>query len=582
MSAGLGTRPNATTYDIERLVGMVWEGRIRVPHFQRELRWGRKDVIYLFDSIVKGYPIGSLLLWVRPAPAERLHLGALDIDAPSYDQSLWVVDGQQRVMSLANALSEDGAQDPRFALSYDLREEDFVASPTVAEPHIVPLPTLFDLRKLLTWFAKYPNLGELQDRAFNLTTVLRQYPVPAYQVEQGETEVLQVIFDRMNNYGKRLSRAEIFSALNAGPEGVRSLTLSDLADHISNDLAFGQIDDDTVLYAVLARRGADVQRDIHLEFGDDRRRGQSEFPGEDRDGAYRAGEEALIRAVRFLQTDACVPHFTLLPYRYLLVVLARFFAHFPDPDPANRRLLRRWFWRAALVGPAVFRGSTTGAVRTLCGKIRAGDITGSVQDLLAAVDPPAAVLPDLRRFRTNEAYTKIALCSWWELSPRDPTTGAVTEIEDLGEQLADRTTCADAVRYIVPSRRVEAGQRLWAANRVLMPVMQHEAGRDVIDIFVNPPIALVGVLNNDEGDQQWQSVLASHLMSSDMVGLLRSGRDSEFLNRRQEAVIAHLDSFLRRKAEWGFEDTPPMSELLIEDLSDEERPLTDEESYGPA
>ncbi|GAA3833723.1 hypothetical protein GCM10022226_63860 [Sphaerisporangium flaviroseum] len=47
MSNGLDTRPSATTYDVERLVSMAWQGKVRVPHFQRDFRWGREDVIRL-------------------------------------------------------------------------------------------------------------------------------------------------------------------------------------------------------------------------------------------------------------------------------------------------------------------------------------------------------------------------------------------------------------------------------------------------------------------------------------------------------------------------------------------------------
>ena len=94
-----------------------------------------------------------------------------------------------------------------------------------------------------------------------------------------------------------------------------------------------------------------------------------EFRNEDRDSAFAAGEEALTRAVRFLQSIG-VPHVALLAYRYLLVVLTRVFAHHPDPDPANLRLLGRWYWRAAVLGPEIFKGSTTGAVRILCTEVR--------------------------------------------------------------------------------------------------------------------------------------------------------------------------------------------------------------------
>src|SRR6266478_7582716 len=99
MSSGLDTQPIATTLDVEQLAKWAWEGRIRIPHFQRPLRWRRDDVIRLFDSIVRGYPVGSLLLWRRPARAEELQLGALHIDAPRRTDALWVVDGQQRIIS---------------------------------------------------------------------------------------------------------------------------------------------------------------------------------------------------------------------------------------------------------------------------------------------------------------------------------------------------------------------------------------------------------------------------------------------------------------------------------------------------
>ncbi|MBV9141253.1 MAG: DUF262 domain-containing protein [Pseudonocardiales bacterium] len=88
MSSGLETQPGATTFELDDLVELAWSGRIRVPHFQRSFRWMRHDVIRLFDSVVKRYPVGSLLLWRRPAPAQRLTLGALQIEAPQVDQAL--------------------------------------------------------------------------------------------------------------------------------------------------------------------------------------------------------------------------------------------------------------------------------------------------------------------------------------------------------------------------------------------------------------------------------------------------------------------------------------------------------------
>ena len=77
MGSGLDDRPSATMFTVERLVLMARSGEIRIPHFQRDFRWQRQDVVRLFDSIVRGYPVGSLLLWRRPAPKQLIKLGAL-------------------------------------------------------------------------------------------------------------------------------------------------------------------------------------------------------------------------------------------------------------------------------------------------------------------------------------------------------------------------------------------------------------------------------------------------------------------------------------------------------------------------
>ncbi len=561
MSSGLETRPGATTLDLDDVVELAWSGQIRVPHFQRDFRWTRQDVIRFFDSIVKRYPVGSLLLWRRPAPAQRLILGALRIDAPKIDQALWVVDGQQRVTSLANALHPDGARDSRFNLGYDVRADRIMNRPGTDDPYVIPLPTLFDLAKVLDWFATHPEIGDYRSKVFELAKNLRHFAIPAYQVVQEDEHVLREIFDRMNNYGKQLSRAEIFSALNAGDESdaEHTLTITQIANHVEDELSFGRVDADTVLRAILARRGPDVHREIRLEFDDNNRRGDLEFRNEDRDSAFAAGEEALVRAVSFLQSIG-VPHVALLAYRYLLVVLTRVFAHHHEPDPTNLRLLGRWYWRAAVLGPEIFKGGTTGAVRILCTRVDPSDLSASIRGLLGALEDHQVKFPELRRFRTNEASAKITLCSWWELGPRSPDTGAPFELPQLTEALIGRATAAAAVAVFFARSFVPESYRLWAANRALIPVLT-EPVSEVSGAFLQRPF--------DVPEDTWAQVLRSHSISTESECRLVAGDTVAFLQSRQVELQQVLESFLRRKCEWGFENTPPLHELLIEDLDEE-------------
>ncbi|MFE0089518.1 DUF262 domain-containing protein [Streptomyces sp. NPDC058991] len=563
MRPGLDTQPSATTLDLEELVESAWNGYVRVPHFQRDFRWNRVDVARLFDSIVKGYPVGSLLLWVRPAPKGTIILGQLEIDAPQSDSAFWVVDGQQRVTSLANALHPKSARDSRFSLAYDLRTSQFTPQPAQIDPWIIPLPVIFDLQGVLTWFSKYPEISSYLQEATSVTKKLRQFNIPAYLVKQDDEAVLRDIFDRMNNYGKRLSRAEIFSALFAGPEegAEERLDISLIAEHINDSFGFGVIDDDTVLRAILARRGPDPAREIRSEFADESRRSLVEFPGEDRDAAYQAGEEALRLAVRFLQQVAGVPHFTFLTYRYLLVVLCRFFAHFPDPDARSLQLLRRWYWRTTLAGPEIFKGSFTNAMRVLCSRIRQGDLIGSVQRLLEPVDRLDQPMPDLRRFRTNEAVGKMALCALWSLEPRSPRSGQPYERAQLTEVLTDRPTAADAVRYIISPRVAPADYRLWAANRIVVP-NDIESVDEILGRLAQYPL--------DMEEHKWHDVLSSHAITPEMARWLAAGDAVRFLRARQESLTILFRDFLQGMAEWGFENTPPLNDLVIPDDEEED------------
>jgi hypothetical protein len=550
----LDSRPSASTLDVETLVKMAWQGQMRVPHFQRDFRWGWEDVRRLFDSIVKGYPVGSLLLWRRFGPQQLLRLGALEIDAPEIADSRWVVDGQQRLTSLANALHPKGQTDNRFALAYDLSNEKFVRTPTVENPLIVPLPVIFDLQKLLRWFADNPESSDYLDRASELTRLIRQFEIPLYVVIEENPEVLQDIFDRMNNYGKRLSRAEIFSALNAGDEtmGHNAPSLEKIALSIQDDMEFGLIDNDTILAAILARRGVDIRRDIRHEFDDPKDEG--------RDLAYERGEIALRRAISFLQADAKVPHFTLLAYRYAIIALTRFFGLFPDPDDRTIQLLRRWYWRAAIAGPEQFKGGTPNAAYLMCAAIVPGHLDRSLKSLLDAVSSPVSKNVSLTRFSTREAATKMLLCAMWSKEPRNPTTAEPYTQAELAESLGDQATARFIAPQLAPKKAVPSEVSALPGNRLLMPSIDVDPV-EVAELITRPQfeISYVG----------WAAVLESHVLTSELTELLLTNEYEEVVNSRQVLLGALMNKFAATMTEWQFEDTPTLARFEIADDDDE-------------
>ncbi|PZR54287.1 hypothetical protein DNL40_05105 [Xylanimonas oleitrophica] len=87
---------------IERLIGRVRLGELRIPGFQREFVWEPRQAALLMDSIYKGFPFGSILLWRtgNKLKTER-KLGGFMLPDPAKDYPIdYVLDGQQRVTSI--------------------------------------------------------------------------------------------------------------------------------------------------------------------------------------------------------------------------------------------------------------------------------------------------------------------------------------------------------------------------------------------------------------------------------------------------------------------------------------------------
>ncbi|WP_217157944.1 DUF262 domain-containing protein [[Mycobacterium] fortunisiensis] len=562
MTSSLGTTPTAKVYEVEELVALVRAGEIRIPEFQRPFRWGIEDARRLFDSILRGYPLGSLLLWERPAEPARIRVGALHIDAPALDRALWVVDGQQRVTTLANALSAEASSDDRFSLSFNLSTQQFVPGVTDQRASVVPLPVLFDLQNLMQWFRDRPEAMDHFDAATNAAKKIRQFKIPASVVETQDESVLRDIFDRLNSYGKRLTRAEVFSALHPVTDGssrTSTSVIEEIAAYLAEDLEFGDVDGDTILRAVLARRGPDITREIRGEFDD--RRGASEFPGEDADTAYHEAQNALELAVRFLQRSADVPHFAFLPYRHLLIVLARFFAHHPAPNERETQLLRRWFWRAAAAGPEIFPGSTTGTARALCSRVIPDNLDKTLQGLLGAVPRDRVGYPDVQHFRTNHATGKMIACSMWALHPRSLRSGELLERSTLIDVLGDAQTPRPAMTAIVPRRGLPSENADTAARWLLAPGLE-AAPSEVLGMLRSAP--------PDLPQELWEATCESHGIAPWATTALAEGDMTRFINIRDESLRIALKAFMDSRWEYGFEDTPPLDHYVLDDLELEE------------
>lgn len=97
------------------LVRDVRSGRIGLPDLQRPFVWKDNKVRELFDSMLKGYPIGYVMLWESPVDYESRKKPIGD-NAKTYEEPKeLVIDGQQRLTALVAAMFAVKVKDRNFA-----------------------------------------------------------------------------------------------------------------------------------------------------------------------------------------------------------------------------------------------------------------------------------------------------------------------------------------------------------------------------------------------------------------------------------------------------------------------------------
>lgn len=89
---------------ISSLVDMYKSGALRLPEIQRHYVWRATRVRDLLDSLYRGYPSGSILMWETDEPVPTRD-GAITQDTTAFAGRKLLLDGQQRITSLTAVLN---------------------------------------------------------------------------------------------------------------------------------------------------------------------------------------------------------------------------------------------------------------------------------------------------------------------------------------------------------------------------------------------------------------------------------------------------------------------------------------------
>ena len=342
--------PEPTTKNFSNLMDDVTTGRLKIPQFQREYVWGLQKSAKLLDSIVKGYPVGTFIIWKTK---ERLrsvrNIGDLDLPEPDKgDYVNFILDGQQRITSLVAALKGEtikrsGGREEDFSrIAVDLEAEEnepvVKISDDRGEQHTtVQLKTLLygGFIALTKYDAKYhKKLEDYKKR-------IESYNYSVIQVSDIPIDIATEIFTRTNEGGTRLSTFEIMVAKTYDYN--KNFDLSEkfkaLIENLG-DVDYETLPDSSVLQTVSLVLTNECKRKTILS-----------LKKEKIIAVWDDVMDAIKLAVDYLRDYYRIPVSNLLPYKTLVVPFAYFFyKHGSKPYGNKQKYLNDFFWRISLSG----------------------------------------------------------------------------------------------------------------------------------------------------------------------------------------------------------------------------------------
>ncbi|MCD8083276.1 MAG: DUF262 domain-containing protein [Clostridiales bacterium] len=225
------------------LLSDVKNGKVGLPDLQRPFVWKDSKARDLLDSMLKGYPIGYIMLWQSPDDYETVsHIGTND---KTYIQPDYlVIDGQQRLTALLAAIYGIKIKDKNYAerqirIAFNPLTREFAVWTEAYERNpewISEISTVFaadadhNVSKYRRQFIKECNAGrEKNGKEFltddeeetietNINDLLNLsiYTLPTLRINAKATEEdVAEVFVRVNSGGQKLTEKNFIETLLA-------------------------------------------------------------------------------------------------------------------------------------------------------------------------------------------------------------------------------------------------------------------------------------------------------------------------------------------------------------------------------
>lgn len=220
-----------TGYTLNYLIEDIKTGRIALPDIQRPFVWSSAKVRDLFDSMYRGYPIGTLMLWETGADAGTRGIGLENGDRTP---QLLIVDGQQRLTSLfavitGRSVLTKSFDEKRIRIAFRPEDEAFEVTDAAIErdPEFIPdITALWSEGYRPTARAFLKRLAETRpdsltddeadilDQRINRVHDLGDFRFQVVELSEGaDEEQVAEIFVRINSEGVQLNQADFILTL---------------------------------------------------------------------------------------------------------------------------------------------------------------------------------------------------------------------------------------------------------------------------------------------------------------------------------------------------------------------------------
>lgn len=244
------------------LLSDVKNGRIGLPDLQRPFVWKDNKVRELLDSMMKGYPIGYIMLWASPDDYENTgYIGKNDKMFKRPDDL--VIDGQQRLTALLAAMhgviiKDKNYKERKIRISFNPLTREFAVWTQAYEKNsewISEISSVFaadqehNISKFRKAFIKNANEGRAKNNEPELTEDeedaieenindllnLGIYSLPTLKINsKADEEDVADIFVRVNSGGQNLTEKNFIETLIAVYD-------NDVHDKINNFCAKSRI-----------------------------------------------------------------------------------------------------------------------------------------------------------------------------------------------------------------------------------------------------------------------------------------------------------------------------------------------------